>query len=152
MDDKFRTVRSLWSALNTVHASSWSCDLKMLPTLADKITQVYTTELAKIGTSKQAADTISLFADAIVGLDTLKACHYETKEAKSQLVMLAVDSLVRLRDLVLVKKGELERKEAPVVVAPAPVVLTPLQDLQQRYNAFRERYLALTNQELSPCR
>ncbi|HEY5260061.1 MAG TPA: hypothetical protein VIJ46_05370 [Rhabdochlamydiaceae bacterium] len=136
------TVRSLWSALNTVHASSWSCDLKMLPTLADKITQVYTTELAKIETSKQAADTVSLFADAIVGLDTLKACHYETKEAKSQLVTLAVESLVRLRDQVLTKKGELERKEAPVV-APAPVVLTPIQDLEQRYNAFRERYLAL---------
>ena len=152
------TVRSLWSALNTVKVSSWSCDLKMLPTLADRITQVYTTELAKIETSKQAADAISLFDDAIVGLDILKACHYETKEAKSQLVVLAVNSLVQLRDLVLTKKGELERKEAPVVlppiqdlerkeapvvVAPAPIVLTPIQDLEQRYKAYRERYLAL---------
>ncbi len=136
------TVRSLWTALNTINASSWSCDLGMLPKLADRITQVYTTELAKIETSKQADETVSLFADAIVGLDTLKACHYETKEAKSQLVTLAVNSLVQLRDLVILKKGKLELKEAPVA-APAPVVLTPIQDLQERYDAFRERYLAL---------
>lgn len=137
------TVRSLWSALNTINASSWSCDLGMLPKLAGRITEVYTTELAKINNVQQATETISLFDDAIVGLDTLKACHYATNEAKSQLVTLAVNSLVQLRDLVVEKRAGFERKQAPEVVSVPVVVKTPLENLQERYNAFRERYLAL---------